>query len=125
MTSVRNIFDEERSMLNDLSSIEDQTSNLIEATAKLLWAHRDDVINGKVDVGQARVYVALVTRACEALPASAADLECLRAACEAVNLAIAIAADREDGAKLGSYREPSLEPTELKDGVKQPALRVT
>lgn len=82
-------------MSNNLSSIENETSELVEATVKLLWAHRDDVANGKVASVHARVYLALVKSACEALPASEKDLACLSAVCEATNVAIMAAADRE------------------------------
>jgi hypothetical protein len=95
-----NIFAEGRSMSNNLSRVEDQTTKLLEATVELLWAHRNDVIDGKVASGQARVYVALVKSACETLPMSEKDLACLSAACEATNLAIAAAAEREDEALL-------------------------
>jgi hypothetical protein len=95
-----NIFPEGRSMSNNLSRVEDQTTKLVEATVELLWAHRNDVINGKVTSEQARAYVALVKSACEALPMSENDLAGLSAACEATNLAITAAAEREDEALL-------------------------
>jgi hypothetical protein len=66
---IQHTFTQERPMPNNLSSIEEQTSELVEATVKLLWAHRDDVANGKVASDSARVYLALVKGACEALPA--------------------------------------------------------
>ncbi|SDG18994.1 hypothetical protein SAMN05216466_102415 [Paraburkholderia phenazinium] len=92
-------------MPNNLSSIEEQTSELVEATVKLLWAHRDDVANGKVASDSARVYLALVKGACEALPASEKDLARLSAVCEATNVAITAAADREEQGKLGLARQ--------------------
>jgi hypothetical protein len=98
-------------MSDNLSWVADQTTKLLEATVELLWAHRNDVINGKVASGQARVYVALVKSACESLPVSEKDLTRLSAACEATNLAIAVAVEREDQGLLASTagKRPAVE----------------
>jgi hypothetical protein len=81
--------------LSDISNLDDPTSKLVDATVNLLLAHRADVANGKVASSLARVYLALVKNACEALPASEQDLARLNAVCEATSLAITAAADRE------------------------------
>ena len=73
------------------SRIEDETTQLVEATIELLWAHRHDVLNGRVASDRAHAYVGLVKSACEALPLSAKDLARLSAVCEATHLAAASA----------------------------------
>jgi len=79
-------------MSDNRSRVDDRVTHLVDATVELLWAHRNDVIDGKVAAGQAQLYAALVKSACEALPVSQRDMARLYAVYEEIRLAITTAA---------------------------------